>query len=152
VLSAKGLTLLELLMVLALVGIVAGIGFVNFRSLGGDVTNGAHQLAGGFKQARARAMASTSAYRLVYLSPSELRAEWARNCAGEGGWAVDPRFKLELPSNVVIHEVVNPLGTDVVLCFNSRGLADANPTLHLRDAEGRAAEVEVLIGGAVEVR
>jgi prepilin-type N-terminal cleavage/methylation domain-containing protein len=151
-LSAKGLTLLELLLALALVAIAVGIGFVNFRTLGADVANGAHQLAGGVKQARAKAMATTSAYRLVYLSPTELRAEWSRSCAGEDGWTLDPSFNLELPSNVIIYEIANPLASDVIVCFNSRGLADANPTLRLRDFEGRTAEVEVLIGGAVELR
>ncbi|MBA2667279.1 MAG: prepilin-type N-terminal cleavage/methylation domain-containing protein [Trueperaceae bacterium] len=148
-----GVTLVELLLVLAILGVVASIGFVNFRVLGNDVHNGAGQIAGGFKQARARAMATTSAYRVVRVSETALRAEFAVNCAAaEDAWTVDERFELRLEGAVTITSIDDPASGDVVLCFNSRGLSNSNPTITLTDREGRTATVEVFIGGAVDRR
>jgi Tfp pilus assembly protein FimT len=140
-----------MLITLAVLSILLGIAALNLRPLNNDAQNAADRLAGTFRQVRARAMATTSAYRLVYLSPSSLRADSAKTCAGRGGWKPEPKFSLTLEPGATLTGANLSPGQSVV-CFNSRGLASANPTLQLRDTYERRREVEVLLGGAVEIR
>ncbi len=144
----NGFTLVELMVVVAILGVVLGIGFMNLRTLSGDLKNTANHVAGAFKQARAKAMATTSAYRVVKKSARRLELEYANAC-GSDAWTTDARLVLEFDPRVK----VQMQGEDAeLLCFTSRGVADQNPSLTLKDERGKTMIVEVLLGGAVEIR
>lgn len=143
---AKGFTLLELLIVIAIAGIVMSIGFLNLRPLSGDLRNNASRVAGNFKQARAKAMSTTSAYRVVKTSATTIRADWAENCQANN-WTTDEKFNVTLDNNIRIES-----GNRTLVCFTSKGIATSNPVLTMRDERGKRMRVEVFLGGAVEIR
>ncbi len=145
----SGFTLIEGLVIIAVLGILAGIAFLDVRPLENTARNGANELAATLRQARSRAMATTSAYRLVLVDAERVVAQWRRSCGGSEPWSDDPRFDLALPRGATVVG-----GVDVgqpITCFDSRGIGDASPLLVIRDARGREATVDVLAGGAVRV-
>lgn len=150
-----GFSVLELLIVLAVLSIIFGIGAVSLGDFNDPLRNASSQLEGVIKQTRARAMSTTSAYRLVRTSDTTLIAQRADRCtAANGDWAADSSFELDLREwRDVSIERIDPLAAnDVVTCFNSRGLTNSNVTITLQDGGGRSVELEILLGGAVEVR
>ena len=96
------------------------------------------------RQARAQAVAKTSAYTVSALSPQEIVVSYAEKCSDENRITAH-RLALKLPTEVAL--------TDIhwSVCFNSRGLADDNLTIDLIDLEENQMSVEVLLGGAVRV-
>lgn len=143
-----GLSLLEVLVVVGILGVALGIGFSNLRPLAGDLHNNANRVAGTFRQVRAKAMVTTSAYRVVKLSATRLRAEYAVTCSA-ASWTADPKLGIDLGDRT---EIRTPAANTGLVCFNSRGLAEDNPTLVLADPAGKTVSVEVFLGGAVEIR
>lgn len=148
--QARGVTLLESLVVIAIIGILAGIAFINFRPLGNDLHNATTELAGYLRQVRARAMATTSAYRVVVVSNTELRVEHARAC-NDTTWLPEPRLSLQLREGVTMSGI--PAAGGQLVCFTSRGLTanNQNPRITLRDRRANTRQVEVFVGGAVVI-
>jgi prepilin-type N-terminal cleavage/methylation domain-containing protein len=155
-----GFTLLELLILLAVLGIVFAIAALDVRPLTNDARNAATELASAVRLTRSRAMATTSAHRLVVDGPSSLRVEAAVGCDDpEDDWAVEDRFGTTFSGGATLQEIAQGGGDpapaasgDVLLCFDARGLADASPTVLLEDGRGRSATVDVYAGGGVELR
>lgn len=145
----RAFTLVEALVVLGITGIVLAIGALNLRGLNNPLQNGAGQLEGFFKQARAKAMATTSAYRVRADSSSRLVTEYARNC-NSTTWTVDPKLVLELPTEVRVSATNTP--TTWPVCFTSRGLADKNLIVTLSNTKNQTRQVEVMLGGGVRPR
>lgn len=141
--NALGFSLLELLVVLAVLGVLVGIAGLNLRGLDTPAQSGANALGGVFRQARAKAMGATAAYRVRARSATAAAVESARSCASaEADWTPAASPRLELPPGV-------SLSTGWSVCFDSRGYATANPTVTATDRDGRTDRVEVLLGGAV---
>lgn len=149
--ALAGLTVVELVVVLAILGVLAGIVGMNLRPFGGDLENAAQETVSFFKLTRAKAMARTAAYRVVFASETRLRAEFANTCNHSGTWTNDAQLGLELREGVVMDATGLEAG-DVLLCFNSRGLSTQNPSIDLVGAEGRTRSVEVYLGGAVVIK
>lgn len=143
----RAFTLIEALVVLGITGIILAIGAINLRGLNNPLQNGASQLEGFFKQARSKAMATTSAYRIRAESASRLVAEYAANCDA-AAWTADPRLTLEFAEGVKVSGTNYPWP----VCFTSRGLADKNLVVTLSDASNRTRQVEVMLGGGVRPR
>ena len=161
--SAGGFTLLELLMVLGVFGVIMSISALNLRGLEGNLTNASSELQGFLKQTRARAMATTSAYRVVFDSREGLSTQRANNCgAAESEWTTNERTNFKVRERILLQryagrgedgEVVHWQNGDTVVCFTSRGLAADSLLLVLRDRDkGTRTVLEVLRGGAVSVR
>ncbi len=144
-------TLIELIVVLALVAITVGISALALRPFANELSGADQIVSGAFKQARAKAMATTSAFRFVFRSTTELEVESAVGCADVGGWTVAPGFEVELPAGTMITSPV-VLPDTVLVCFNSRGFASQNLLLTIQDNDGRSRTIEVFLGGAVEVQ
>jgi type II secretion system protein H len=146
----QGFSLIELLIVIAIIGIMAGMAVVGLRGLRNDLGNSASELEGQIKLARSKAMTTTRAYRLV-RDDKRIEAEWSERCSDTSNWQKDDAIWMELSNRVDITSTQNVTG-NVIICFTSRGLASTNPVLTLQDTQGDTAEVEVFIGGGVEVR
>lgn len=147
--SARGFTLLEALMVVLILGIMAAIVAPTFRGMSNDLENGTRESAGFLRLARAQAMTTTSAYRIRVVSDAELQGEHARQC-DDVDWTPDPRVRLELREGVRLQGAdIQP--NAVLLCYSSRGVANASPTLTVADRDGRTASVEVFLGGTLSV-
>ncbi|MDZ7707506.1 MAG: prepilin-type N-terminal cleavage/methylation domain-containing protein [Trueperaceae bacterium] len=157
----QGFTLLELLILLAVLAIVFAIAALDVRPLNNEARNAANEVASAVRLTRARAMATTSAHRLVLASGAELRMEAAVACDDASGWTDETRFATTLSGTAEIAELSDTglpadyapaAAGDVLLCFDPRGLADASPTVKIEDGRGRIAEVDVYAGGGVELR
>lgn len=142
----SGFTIIELLVIISIIGILASIAALNVRPLHNEARAAANDFAGSVKQARGRAMVTTSAYRLVYVAPDRVAVEWRRTCGGSDTWTPEARFDLELRDGTTVDGVAD--GTEL-LCFNSRGFTDQSPTVTFRDSQGRTASIEVFAGGGV---
>jgi prepilin-type N-terminal cleavage/methylation domain-containing protein len=145
--ARAGFTLVELLIVLVITGLMLTIAVPRFRGLENQLQNAAMETASFFRQARTSAMARTSAYRVVIVSDTELRGEYATSCAATT-WTDDPRTRLVLRDGVVMEGSVIVAGDELV-CYNARGVADASPVFNLKDLELNGQLVEVFLGGAV---
>ena len=144
-----GFTLIEGLVIIAILGILAGIAFLDVRPLENAARNGANELAATLRQARSRAMVTTSAHRLVLVDAVRVETQWRRTCSGSEPWVDDPRLGLELLRGATVvggAEIGQP-----ITCFDSRGIGDASPVIVIRDTRGREATVDVLAGGAIRV-
>lgn len=134
-----------MLVMLAVVGIVLSIAFINLRPLNSPIQNSLSQTSGFLRQVRAKAMATTSAYRVRFSSSQQASTEYAVNCSSSN-WTTDTQIKLELPTEV---QLTSPNWQNLSICFSSRGLVDASQTLTLRDDRGVSKQLELMLGGGV---
>lgn len=143
-----GFTIIELVIVLTMVGLVATISLPRLRGLSNELENAARETGGFFRQTRAEAMTTTSAYRVISNSDRSLRAEFATGCsADDDDWTLDTSMPFELRERASFLDLASD---STLICFNSRGVGNANPVLTILRA-GRTAEVEVFLGGGVTV-
>jgi hypothetical protein len=141
---SAGATFVELLVVLTLLGIVAGVTATYLKPMETSTRDGAEQVGGFFKESRFKAVATTSAYRVRPESPSRLLAETAASCSS-ATWSADPALSLDLPPAVSLAEA----GWSV--CFNSRGIASQILRVTVQQAGRPARTVEVLLGGTARI-
>lgn len=139
-----GFTLLETMIVLGLASIIAGIAVSNLRQLNSDSINASAYLVSFVKQVRARAIASTLAYKIRPTSSGTIISETSTTCAGTT-WTADSRNRLSLPAGTTL------LDTSWDICFNSRGFPDGNLEIGVRETNGNSKKVEIMLGGATRL-
>lgn len=142
--TQQGFTLLELLITFAMVASMLGIVAVLLPEMVNPAQNGAAQVAGFIKKARARAISTTSYLKVTPASTNGLSAERVSSCAAGSG-DQDTRMNLELPQGVVLTNI------SWSICFNPRGFSDIDTTIPLEDIYDGEQQVEVFIGGAVRI-
>jgi len=99
--SSAGSSLIELLAVLAIVGIAVGAASLYLRPLEAPVQTAAAELEGFLKQARARALSTTSACRVLPATARGVRAECADDCAAST-WTPEAGGRLGFPDRVTM--------------------------------------------------
>ena len=140
----SGTTLIELIAVLAVVGLTVGAATAILKPAAAPLETGAVLLEGFFTRARARAMATTSAYRITAADASTVVAEFAANCAA-ATWTAEERMELELPDEVTLAD------TSWTVCFSSRGAASANVVVTLNHPRTGSEQIEVFTGGSARI-
>jgi hypothetical protein len=140
----SGASLIELLAVLAVVGLVLGTATATLGPAAAPLKTGAVLLEGFFTRVRARAVATTSAYRVTPSSATTVIAEYAANCSA-GTWTSEERMELELPDEVTL------VSTGWAVCFSSRGAADGNVVITLNHPRTGTKQVEVFKGGSARI-
>ena len=154
--ETKGFSLIELIITVAILGIIMGIGAVNLKPLNNEAQQGATQLTAFLKLTRAKAMATTSAYKIEYGSgskPDQVRvfASRAKRCSDpSSAWTPDNKLQIELPAKVNLAVDYWTYNWKLV-CFDSRGFTAAYIKVQLKDDRDRVREVEVLVGGTARV-
>ncbi|PTA67660.1 type II secretion system protein [Deinococcus arcticus] len=150
----QGFTLLELLMVMAILGILFGIGMVSFQNLRNPARDTARAVHSALFQMRADAAANTQARRLVLLSNGGLQIQSALRCAGpnQGTWTV--QGLVELPERMARRPVTltrqgGSVDPNVIVCYSARGLAVIGGQLNIDDTRSRYA-VQVALSGGVK--
>ena len=142
-----GFSILEILVTFSMVGILTGIAVSNLRTLENPVFTGANQVMGFVKQARAKAIATTSAYTIYPSSSTTISARYGKTCA-DVDTIEDPKLSLELPDGAAFTD------TTWSLCFASRGLPTENRQIYVSSLSDstQTLGVEVYLGGAVRVQ
>jgi hypothetical protein len=140
--KSAGLTFAEVLVMMAILGLVAGAATLYLKPLEAPVVSSAHLVEALVKQTRAKSMSTTSSYRLRPFTENQLVVEYAPACSAEA-WTLDSRMDLDLPGGVTMSE------TAWSVCFNSRGTASNNVKLVLEHPDYNSRELEILMGGAV---
>ena len=136
--------MLELLVVVAILGIAAMIMALNLRPAEAPVQTAARLVEGFILQARSMAIATTSAYRVTPDGADRLVVEYAGDCS-DSTWTPEPDTVLELPDGVTMAD------TGWSVCFSRRGISTANVTVTLNHPERGTSRVEVLLGGGTRV-
>ena len=140
----SGFTMIEALVILAVLGIAVAGASLFLKPAAAPLQSATVLTEGYMRQLRARAMSTTSAYRMAPIDTMRLGASYAATC-GATTWTDDPDFGLELPEGVEMSS------TAWTLCFNSRGLASSNLTISLQHDQFGARDIEVLLGGTSRV-
>lgn len=141
----SGFTLFELVVALGVSGVLMAVAIISLKELDDPLKNGSAELASFFKQARAKAVSTTTAYTIVPVSSTRLETQWADKCS-DVSQTSDPQLVLELPTGAALTD------SSWTLCYNSRGLPDGNLTVEVNDGGGDYRTVEVFLGGAVRVQ
>jgi prepilin-type N-terminal cleavage/methylation domain-containing protein len=139
-----GVTLLEVLVVVAILGLSVGIAALNVEPLETPLAAGVTLTEGFFREARLSAIASTSAHRVQPDSSTRLGVQQALSCSGPT-WTTVANMKLNLPQGVTLG------GTAWSVCFSSRGISSDNVVITLQHDEHGSEQVEVLLGGTTRV-
>lgn len=148
----QGYTLFELLIVIAIIGIMSGFGIYSFLNLKNSARDTTQTVLGALTQARTGAMTNTLAYRILYRNGAFM-LQSALSCAATTGWTdINTNF-VELPSDVTVTTTAPITGAsaNVVVCYTARGLAVASTDVTLVDTKNHSYTLKSYYGGAVRV-
>lgn len=144
----NGYTVVEMIIVMVIISVVGGVA-VSYLPLRQSLQSGTSQMEAYVRQVRAKAMSTTSAYRIVKVNNTTLSGQFAARCT-DSTWTTDNQLRLVYNANDTDVQVTVPSGNNVVIvCFTSRGLATSNPTITLRDSRNVTRNVEILLGGGI---
>lgn len=139
-----GMSLVEILVVLALIGLVVGAYSLYLRPVEAALETASAHVEGTLRAARLKAIATTSAYRVRPQDDGRLVAEWAGSCSA-ASWTDDDGLDLDLPADVRLDS------TAWTVCFTSRGVSNANVVITLNHPQHGTRHIEVLLGGTTRV-
>jgi len=143
---SAGMTLVELLAVLAVLGISLAFVSLGFGRMGTPLDTGVALVEAKLRQARAQAIVTTSACRVRPDGSAALIIETADRCSS-GSWTANSGAdgRVELADGVSLSD---PTWT---VCFNSRGVSSAAQVLELIGPQRETGRIEVLRGGTTRV-
>lgn len=141
----SGATLIEVLAVVAVLGLSVGAAALSLQPLETPLDSGVRLVQGSLRQARLNAIASTSAYRVIPLTADRLTGQFADSCSATT-WSTDSSMAMNLPQDVSF------ASTGWAVCFSSRGISDGNVTITLDHDTAGQIGVEVLVGGTTRVQ
>jgi len=140
----SGATLIELMVVVGIMAIAALTFTLNLRPAEAPLQTATRLTEGFILQARSTAIATTSAYRVVPSDDDTLIVEYADDC-DDATWTTEPHTVLDLP------DTVSMTATDWSVCFSRRGISSSNVVVTLTDSELDSSQIEVLLGGGIQV-
>lgn len=132
---------MDLLTTIALTGIVSGIAIFNFRGINDPLSDGTKGIAGYLRNARVRAISTTSAYRIYPISATRVVGAYAKRCS-DTTFTSDPKMIFDLPTGAELTD------TSWSLCYSGRGLPSTNETIYLGNGT-TVASVDVYLGGGI---
>ncbi len=139
---AAGMSMMELLVVIALLGLMLLIGGVYLKPMEQPVRSAGQMLEGLLSETRAKAIATTTVHRVRPTSDDFILVESAATCSS-GAWTADDGLTLQLPRDVTLSD------TTWSVCFTSRGIASQNLVMTLDHPDYDPEQLEVMVGGAV---
>jgi prepilin-type N-terminal cleavage/methylation domain-containing protein len=141
----SGATLIEVLAVVAVLGLSVGAAALRLQPLETPLDSGVRLVQASLRQARLNAIASTSAYQVIPLSADRLTGQFADSCSATS-WSTDSSMAMNLPQDVSF------TSTSWAVCFSARGISDGNVTITLDHDTAGQVGVEVLVGGTTRVQ
>jgi len=133
--------MVELMVVMLIATVMLGTVVVNLKSLNNPLLNASNQLQSQFKKTRAKAIATTLAYKIAPISTTQIGSYSGTNC--NNAITQDTAMTLELPSGSHLTDV------NWEVCFNTRGILDTDLQIELQDQDNHLRTIEVLLGGSV---
>lgn len=177
--NCQGFTLVEMLVTLAVAGIVAGFAVPSLLSLNKPLRDGSLQFKSHLSLVRSKAISSNQSYRIKpkFSTTAEYAdgiarnfiVEYANNCTAPENtstvlsWQAASQLDLDLPANIgiidvasttipVIGAVTNDLNwnSGKGICFDNRGIVATNTKFILKDFRGdNRAKIAVFEVGKV---
>ena len=138
---AHGFTLIELMVVMAIGGILTGMAAYQLKELDNPAQNSAAQVMTFLKKSRAKALATTYAYRVRPKNSTELETHYAISCSS-ATFTLDSSLGLKLPSTASLSN------TSWSLCFAPRGTLSTSFDIVISDPK-RSVTVQVAMGGGM---
>ncbi len=156
----QGFTLIEMVVIVGIIGIIAGFAVPSFLTWQKPLRDGASQFKSHLSLIRSKAISSRQAYRISPMSvnradykdsiPRNFVVDYAANCAVTTGWKRASQFDLDLPEKVGITDVSSttlliPGSTSVAVsndlnwnggqgfCFDNRGIASTTLRFAIKD-------------------
>lgn len=151
----QGFTLLELLVITAILGILFGLGIYSFSNLRNPARDTARTVHSAMFQLRSSAVTNTQARRMVLIDSKTLSLQSALSCAetDQSKWTEYGTVELPSPMNskpVTLTNDVTPTPTpNVIVCFTPRGQASAAGSLKITDTRATYT-VKVALAGGVQ--
>jgi prepilin-type N-terminal cleavage/methylation domain-containing protein len=144
--TASGLSLLELIIVLSVVSILAGIGVLEHQALRPRLNLGlaARQVVRDLNNARMHAVTDHINYRIVFSVDSHTYQTQRKSGSGYS----DGGLPVSLPEGITI---VDCTARDQSISFVPRGNAGSFGTITIRNSQGEVRHVSVNIAGQVRV-
>jgi len=147
-----GFTIIELLIVMAIVGVITALGLQSYRSTRNPARDAARTVHATLFQLRSNAVSNTQARRMILNSSQQLVMQSAARCSETNAsqWTDLGTVPLTLNAygRTVVLSTTTPGINPVVVCFNSRGLAAIAGRLTLTEGT-RILNVDVALGGGV---
>ncbi len=141
----NGFSIIEMLVALTIATILTGMAISNIKSFEDPLVDGGNELQGFLKQARARGLATTLAYKVRPTTTTKIIAETAKNCSATT-WTQDNSLLLNFPKGVVV------TSTTWSVCFSARGLPSGSSTITVQQSPGTLTKtIDVYLGGGVKL-
>lgn len=156
-LGEAGVTLIELLVGLAIIGTMGAMAIPSLSSNSLDLSSSVQQFVGELRMARARATNSSSHYR-VTLAATSYTIQRLQDANNDGVWEPDMSFpagSIDLPADISLGVTAG----DGIIEFTSRGLVVPRPTDQIAEIEeitlsdaasGRTEQIEVWPSGQIQ--
>lgn len=153
----SGFTLIEILVVVAILGILMAIGIISYANARSPAQEAKNTLNAILFQTRAEAAGTTSAKRLrVSNDYKKVFIDTSKRCNDpEVTWKLGEQT-INMPEKMVRKPLTikpkNPLGPDdnILICFTSRGLVDKNKTIQISDTQSKFF-IDLSLAGGVRI-
>ena len=138
-----GVTILELIVVMAIAALLTGVAVMNLRDLANPRQTGAAEMVGFLKKVRGKAMNATKAYTVMPVSAYQVVTKLSKNCKSNQKTAGE--FTYKLPAGVSFGD------TNWSICYSTRGMSDTSVDIPVTDRKGRT-DVQVVLGGGARIK
>lgn len=140
----QGFSVFELLIVLAILGILSGNVIANLKEISRPLTNASFEVTHFLRLARSKAISQTAFVKVMPISIFKINAYVGDTCADATTPITD--LFLDLPSDTRLLE------TEWSSCFTPRGLSSEATIFSLKDDHNLTKTVEIALGGGVRMQ
>ncbi len=140
--NQKGFTLAELLVVTAIAFLILSMASYNLKRMVNPLQDSSAELVGIVKQAKAKAIHTSSAYKIHAPDNKSVVTSFAKSCS-------DPTFVDDATMKLTLDSSLDMTTSGWTFCFSPRGLADRYQQILIVDNRLKSKMIEVFRGGAV---
>ncbi len=144
--NTQGFTLIEMLVVMAILGVLLSIAVLNVQGLNNDAGSAASILKASLIEARTEAISTSSVRRFVLNKQNQLLYQRGDSCSQAGGW-----IRLDTPTLPDGIELDDQNKKNWKVCFTTRGTLSDVPIsdLTITDSRKRTRSITVFLTGSV---